>query len=193
MTEENDTQWHIDAWRTKYEALLQERVAAEQGRWREVASLTHQLEQAVRERDEARAELVFLRAEYGDADANTLTRDALELKLQVMEQQRDEARAEVERLRVACDGCADSEAKTGSAHYADCPVSVIQAERDEARAEVEVLRRERDDLYGAVMLAEERGAEWAIRAKAQVVYSLAGDASYVMLAKKVCEQARGKR
>ena len=54
MTEENDTQWHIDAWRTKYEALLQERVAAEQGRWREVASLTHQLEQAVRERDEAR-------------------------------------------------------------------------------------------------------------------------------------------
>lgn len=68
-----------------------------------------------------------------------------------------------------------------------------QKQRDEVRAEVEVLRRERDDLYGAVMLAEERGAEWAIRAKAQVVYSLAGDASYVMLAKEVCEQARGKR
>jgi hypothetical protein len=71
--------------------------------------------------------------------------------------------------------------------------AVMVRERDEARAEVEVLRRERDDLHGAVMLAEERGAEWAIRAKAQVVYSLAGDASYVMLAKEVCEQARGKR
>jgi chromosome segregation ATPase len=50
------------------------------------------------------------------------------------------ARAENEWLRVACDGCADSEAKTGSAHYADCPVSVIQTERDEAQADVKRLR-----------------------------------------------------
>lgn len=38
--------------------------------------------------------------------------------------------------------------------------------------------------------AEERGAEWAIRAKAQVVYSLAGDEAYKALAREVCEEAR---
>ena len=56
--------------------------------------------------------------------------------------------------------------------------------------EVRVARRERDDLYGAMLLAEERGAEWAIRAKAQVVYALAGDAAYALLARDVCREAR---
>ena len=40
-------------------------------------------------RDEARAELAFLRKEYGEAESSTLTRDALELKLRVTEQQLD--------------------------------------------------------------------------------------------------------
>ena len=40
-------------------------------------------------RDEARAVLAFLRKEYGEAESSTLTRDALELKLRVTEQQLD--------------------------------------------------------------------------------------------------------
>ena len=39
----------------------------------------------VREREEAQAELAFLRKEYGEAESSTLTRDALELKAQVLE------------------------------------------------------------------------------------------------------------
>jgi hypothetical protein len=55
----------------------------------------------VREREEAQAELAFLRKEYGEAESGALTRDALELKLQVMEQQRDEERKQHDALR-AC-------------------------------------------------------------------------------------------
>lgn len=43
----------------------------------------------LRQRDEAQAELAFLRKEYGEAESSTLTRDALELKLRVTEQQLD--------------------------------------------------------------------------------------------------------
>ena len=43
----------------------------------------------VREREEAQAELAFLRKEYGEAESGALTRDALELKLRVTEQQLD--------------------------------------------------------------------------------------------------------
>ena len=47
----------------------------------------------------ARAELAFLRKEYGEAESSTLTRDALELKLQVMEQQRNEECKQHDALR----------------------------------------------------------------------------------------------
>ena len=63
--------------------------------------------------------------------------------------------------------------------------------RQEARAEK--AERERDALHGAMMLAEERGAEWAIRARAQVVYSLVGDEAYRTLAREVCAEARKQR
>jgi hypothetical protein len=42
----------------------------------------------------------------------------------------------------------------------------------------------------SIEAAEERGAEWAIRAKAQVVYALAGDDAYTLLAREVCREAR---
>jgi hypothetical protein len=118
-------------------------------------------------------------------------------QLIALERERDEARRDLGEILAVIhrDGGHYTGEHGISKSVADAHATwaVMVRERDEARAEVEVLRRERDDLYGAVMLAEERGAEWAIRAKAQVVYSLAGDASYVMLAKEVCEQARGKR
>ena len=81
---------------------------------------------------------------------------------------------------------------------------MLRAELASARAEVEMLRgvgcretKEGEPESGpcgaCLKCAEERGAEWAIRAKAQVVYALAGDAAYALLAREVCEQARGKR
>ena len=127
-----------------------------------------------------------------EAALTTETRVALDYQ-----KQRDEARRDLGEILAVIhrDGGHYTGERGISKSVADAHATwaVMVRERDEARAEVEVLRRERDDLHGAVMLAEERGAEWAIRAKAQVVYSLAGDASYVMLAKEVCEQARGKR
>lgn len=74
MTEQNDDDWQRDAWRAKYEALLQERIAAEQERWREIASLTNRLEQSIRERDEARDERDSCRKKL-DATASAHERD----------------------------------------------------------------------------------------------------------------------
>lgn len=165
-------------------------------------ALLHERENLIRERDEARAKAdtyerdwYEAKSEFGTATAKlrekvraletaltTETRVALDYQ-----NQRDEVRAEVERMRERI-----ATQEDGLRHGEQVCARLV-SERDEARAEVEVLRRERDDLHGAVMLAEERGAEWAIRAKAQVVYALAGDASYVMLAREVCEQARGKQ
>lgn len=53
---------------------------------------------AKRERDEARAELAFILAEYANERNKELTEDALCLKIAGLTHQRDEARAEVERL-----------------------------------------------------------------------------------------------
>lgn len=52
----------------------------------------------IRERNEAQAELAFLRKEYGEAESSTLTRDALELKLRVIKQQRDKERKQHDAL-----------------------------------------------------------------------------------------------
>jgi hypothetical protein len=75
----------------------------------------------LRQRDEAQAELAFLRKEYGDADANTLTRDALELKLQVMEQQRDEERKQHDALRAVWVAASDwlNHLAQNRVHYSD--------------------------------------------------------------------------
>lgn len=130
-------------------------------------ALLNERENLIRERDEARAK------------ADTYERDWYEAKSEF-----GTATAKLREKVRTLEAALTTETRV-SLNY--------QKQRDEERAKVEVLRRERDDLHGAVMLAEERGAEWAIRAKAQVVYALAGDASYVMLAREVCEQARGKQ
>jgi len=75
----------------------------------------------VREREEAQAELAFLRKEYGEAESSTLTRDALELKLQVMEQQRDEERKHHDALRAVWVAASDwlNHLAQNRVHYSD--------------------------------------------------------------------------
>ena len=81
--------------------------------------------------------------EYREA-LNAVYHTALRILSQKMAVER-----EVYELRLACDGCADSEHKTGRAHYDDCPVGVAVRERDKARAEVERVRAEwQRDLDG---------------------------------------------
>jgi hypothetical protein len=53
----------------------------------------------------------------------------------------EELEREVTRLRVQCDGCADSEIRTGRPHYDDCPVAKL--ERDLSTAK-ELLREAPD-------------------------------------------------
>jgi hypothetical protein len=76
VTEQNDDDWQRDAWRAKYEALLKDHVASERERWREITSLTHKLEQAIRERDEARDERDSCRKAL-DAAASAHERDLI--------------------------------------------------------------------------------------------------------------------
>jgi uncharacterized coiled-coil DUF342 family protein len=58
------------------------------------------------ERDEARATLAFLRDEYGmDADNGTMTRDALEQKIQVLTDERRQLRARLVECRAWAGRC----------------------------------------------------------------------------------------
>jgi len=71
------------------------------------------LEQMTRERDEARADLAFILAEYANERNEELTEDALCLKIAGLTHQRDEARAQLAAIDTGapCDGhrhcCAD--------------------------------------------------------------------------------------
>jgi hypothetical protein len=51
--------------------------------------LRQTLNQVLKERDEAREELKFIKTAYGQAESNDLTRDALELKLGAVESERN--------------------------------------------------------------------------------------------------------
>lgn len=112
-------------------------------------------------------------------------------------QDRDEARAETEKMQRLLDHATQANPGTST-------LVMLMNEAREAQAEVEVLRgvgcreaKEGEPESGpcgvCLRCAEERGAEWAIRAKAQVVYSLVGDAAYSLLAREVCNKAREKR
>lgn len=60
----------------------------------------------VRERDELRAQIAFLREEYGvNADSGTLTRDALEQKIQVLIDERRQLRARLVECRPWVGAC----------------------------------------------------------------------------------------
>lgn len=70
-----------------------------------IKSLEGLLVDAIRERDELRARLAFLREEYGvNADNGTMTRDALEQKIQVLTDERRQLRARLVECR-AWAGC----------------------------------------------------------------------------------------
>lgn len=107
-----------------------------------------------------------------EAKLREVTADAMRLA-----EERDEARAEVERLR-------------GIIQEWSYPRLYVQpgAERETLMAQLQ------ENLTGAlrpkIEAAEERGATWALRAKAQVVYALAGDTAYALLARDVCREAR---
>lgn len=58
----------------------------------------------------------------------------------------ENAEAERDAARVLCDGCADAEIRTGSAHYTDCPVNALIVERDAARREAVKMREVVSDL-----------------------------------------------
>ena len=66
----------------------------------------------------------------------------------------------------------------------------VTRERNEARSEVSrltaLLESERQD-------AEERGAFWCLKAGARVIYSMAGNDAYWLLAREVCNKARKER
>jgi hypothetical protein len=127
------------------------------------------------------------------------TCEEYESKIAELERERDEAVRERDELRLACDGCADSEHKTGRAHYDDCPVGVAVRERDEARAEVEMLRGvgcretkadepESGPCGVCLKCAEERGAEWALDS---VGWSRKDDRRSI--ARRVCADVRKGR
>ena len=107
---------------------------------------------------EVELELHALEAELTSTKAAVIDAALIHAKLI---QERDEARVEIERLRVACDGCADSLFKTGSAHYADCPVAVVQTERDElqAKLDAELPAAWREDLASLNECLERVGRE----------------------------------
>ena len=97
------------------------------------------------ERDEARAELDFIKAEYGDADDASLTRDALLLKLRLLESEMDAERASRRVYERAHDDILEAlkRAEADAYHPEDGePVALwgverLAKQRDEARAEVE--------------------------------------------------------
>jgi hypothetical protein len=65
--------------------------------------LRQTLNQVLKERDEAREELKFIKTAYGQAESNDLTRDALELKLGAVESERNVYRQVArELLAVLC-------------------------------------------------------------------------------------------
>jgi hypothetical protein len=84
--------------------------------------------------DSDRSAAVLLKEKLDEALAQIARR---EREHEALLETAQKALAHVERerdeLRLACDGCADSEHKTGRAHYDDCPVGVAVRERDEAR------------------------------------------------------------
>lgn len=71
------------------------------------------------ERDEARATLAFMQAEYGNAADETLTRDALELKVKLLEHQLTSIKTAFHELRVLRSSCEDSNAGSLRVHLVE--------------------------------------------------------------------------
>lgn len=140
-----------DSWRAKVAEVERERDEARkyaEERNDEANKLQRFLNMAAQERDEARAELDFIKAEYGDADNALLTRDALLLKLRLLESEMDGERSSRRMYERAHDDILEAlkRAKADAYHPEDGePVALwgvkrLAKERDEARAEVARLR-----------------------------------------------------
>lgn len=116
-----------------------------------------------RERDEARAELDFIKAEYGGADDDSLTRDALLLKLRLLESEMDAERASRRMYERAHDDILEAlkRAEADAYHPEDGePVALwgverLAKERDAART---VLSSLCSEFEGAVRHADWRAA-----------------------------------
>jgi DNA repair exonuclease SbcCD ATPase subunit len=180
---------------------LQNHVAAERERIRELASLTHRLEQALRERDELKSRLAHAEADV-EAERDLLKNHYSPEAAAKLRAELASARTEIEALKYPRAYLPPGEERS----LALSAIMISQAETEirALKAEVEMLRGvgcrevkadepESGPCGVCLRCAEERGAEWAIRAKAQVVYALAGDAAYSLLAREVCNKAREKR
>jgi hypothetical protein len=152
-----------------------------------------------------RAEVERLRGERDEAMADFANACDVgrrqEARAEKAERERDEARRDFVRVADAL-GLVSTDDTGRIGQVASVDEVVAAARRIESlRAEVEMLRGAgcREAKAGepesgpcgvCLRCAEERGAEWAIRAKAQVVYTLVGDEAYQMLAREVCRNAR---
>lgn len=128
-----------------------------------------------KERDELKARLEFLYQEFGKAEADTLTRDALELKLRITEQERDDARAEVERLR-------------GVIQEWSYPRLYVQpgVERETLLAQLQ--ENLVNKVRPSIEAAEERGARWALERHGNPFATK----TLTQYAEEICKDARGK-
>jgi hypothetical protein len=179
----NDWQPHEPTARTEYVVSLERKLAA-----------------AEKERDEARAQL---------ENALDASKEGAWMA-RALDAERNNANARSGRWESGSPNFAKSEVARLTAQLESITAENHARAQREARsleewaslrAEVEMLRgvgcreaKEGEPESGpcgvCLRCAEERGAEWAIRAKAQVVYALVGDEAYQMLAREVCRNAR---
>lgn len=122
------------------------------------------------ERDEARAELAFLRAEYGDSEPGDMTADALMLQSRILRRDRDEARRALGEILAVIhrDGGhhTGEHGITQSVADAHATWAAMVQERDGARDDAERIRRkaiaaqsERDHALVEFMLLQTRFRE----------------------------------
>ena len=111
-----------DSWRAHAAKIEAERDEAKAERDKAQAALIDSaLIQAklLEERDEARATLAFLQAEYCNSADETLTRDALELKVKLLEHQLTSIKTAFHELRVLRSSCEDSNAGSLRVHLVE--------------------------------------------------------------------------
>jgi hypothetical protein len=133
-------------------------------------SLRNAAQRVVRERDDARAELAFMRAEYGDSEPGDMTADALMLQSRILRRDRDEARRALGEILAVIhrDGGhhTGEHGITQSVADAHATWAAMVQERDGARDDAERIRRkaiaaqsERDHALVEFMLLQTRFRE----------------------------------
>jgi chromosome segregation ATPase len=130
----------------------------------EPVSITEELrariEELTRERDDARAELNFIREEYGWCENEKLAEDALALKIAVLTSERDNLRAEITKAQESFDDDGPSGWMPG-----ETAVDALIRTRDEARAEVERLRKGLEPIADGTVWNAKESAEFLLGRK----------------------------